>query len=71
MKVGGFCDIIDISDEVEISPMFFLLLLFWLFNVITFKQVVGYWLAWIVVNVVCYALGITVLWAAFVSVFGG
>ena|GEM_PF-4567809 len=36
--------------------MFFFLLLLWMFDVISFWKVIGYWFCWVAINVVAYIL---------------
>lgn len=51
--------------------MFWILLLLWAFDVITFWKALGFWFLWILFHVVCYSLFGAVLFNTFAGLFAG
>ena len=51
--------------------MFWILLVLWVFDVITFWKAVGIWLIWILANVILYGISGALLYNAFAGLFTG
>ena len=49
--------------------MFWILLVLWVFDVITFWKAVGIWLIWILVNAILYSISGALLYSAFAGLF--
>ena len=49
--------------------MLWILLLLWMFDVITFWKAVGFWFAWLLVNAILYGISGALLYSAFAGLF--
>jgi len=51
--------------------MFWILLILWIFDVITFWKALGIWVLWLLVNTILYSLSGALLYSAIVTFFAG
>ena len=51
--------------------MFWILLVLWVFDVITFWKALAIWITWILVNAIIYGFSGALLYSAFAGLFAG